>query len=71
MHINIRSALEDLAFPIHSLRESDEIGLEDCLSIGKSYRWMLRKAKVRGREKNVRAQFRRAEKIDEGMALKI
>ncbi|UCE42946.1 MAG: hypothetical protein JSV17_08370 [Candidatus Aminicenantes bacterium] len=70
MHRNIRSALSDLAFPIHSLRESDEIGLEDCLSTGNNHRWKLRKAKMRERENNVQAQFRRAEKNDEGMALK-
>jgi hypothetical protein len=53
-----------------SSRESDEIVLEDCLSMDKSYGWMLRKAEVREKEKNGQAQFHRAEKIDEGMALK-
>jgi hypothetical protein len=53
------------------LRESDGIGLEDCLSIGKSHPKELRKAEVLDSVKNSRAQFRRAEEIDEGMALKI
>jgi hypothetical protein len=68
IHRNIRSALSDLASPNHSLRESDEIGLEDCLSMAKIHRWMLRKAKKKGRERNEQAQFHRAEKNDEGMA---
>jgi len=31
----VEATIEDLAFTIRSPRESDEIGLEDCLSKGK------------------------------------
>ena len=67
----VRSAIGDLAFTNRSSSESDLVGPEDCLSTGLSNGKCWEKLGLKDEKKDKWAQFRRAEKGDEGMALKI
>ena len=66
-----RATSEDLAFPSHPSREPDSVGPEDCLSRVCDIMRLKKESLQEGGMRNNRAQFRRAEKDDEGMALKI
>ena len=66
------SEFEDLAFPSRSSRESDEVGSEDMCEHGMNSREMMMVAeRILVMIINKRAEFRRTEKVGEGMALKI
>ena len=66
------SEFEDLAFPSRSSRESDEVGSEDMCEHGMSSRaGMMIAERLPCVIDNKRAEFRRTEKVGEGMALKI
>jgi hypothetical protein len=67
-----RSEFEDLAFSSRSSRESDEVGSEDMCEHGMNSQAVMM---IADRHlvvvSNKRAEFRRTEKVGEGMALKI
>jgi len=67
----VRSAIEDLAFTSRSSREPGRDGPEDCLSTGMSKQKGRRELGKKDQKKDNNAQFHRAEKGGEGMALKI
>ncbi len=64
--------MEDLAFPSRSSREPDEVGSEDMCEHDMNARTVLMVAeRYLVVSINKRAEFRRTEKVGEGMALKI
>jgi len=67
----VRSAIEDLAFTSRSSMKYGLVGPEDCLSTGLSNGKCWEKLGLKEKKKDKWAQFRRAKKGDEGMALKI
>jgi hypothetical protein len=67
----VEVTFEDLAIVRRLAREPNEVGAEDCMSTGIAYVCCWVMAGILGRCKRKVAQFHRAEKDDERMALKI